>query len=125
MLHAAFNRDLDTVLRIFGARQPGEEQPAETSAKKVKARIMADADFVMRAGGGGSTIPVLDAARKMIVATEKYAPAPKGFGDDLIGLTALSMTPGESILETVRQMCDSSDHQRRVALQAALTPATN
>jgi hypothetical protein len=105
MLRAAFNKDLATVLQLFGVKAQGELESAETSANQVKASTMADAAFVVRAGGAGSTVPVLNAARRMISASEKFAMPTNNAGDDLIGLTALSLDPGQSILATLQGLC--------------------
>lgn len=125
MLRAAFKNDLDTVLQIFGTRTSREEQPSETSAKKVKTSIMAEADFVIRAGGCCSKVPVLDAARRMIAATEKHAVGRQANGDDVIGLTAVGLTPGESILQTLSGLTDKSNFNRLAALQTAGEPEKN
>jgi hypothetical protein len=119
MLRAAFNGDLETILQIFGTRTPREEKSAEVTAKKVKESIMAEAHFVVRAGGGSSKVAVLDAARKMIAATEKFAAPSQGLGDDIVGLTAIGLTAGESILKTAQGLLDDTEFDARLALQAA------
>ena len=119
MLRAAFHNDLQTVLGIFGTRMPHEHQSSEVSAKKVKARIMADADFVVRAGGASSKVQVLDAARRMIVAAERYAVPTQGLGgDDFIGLTALGLNPGQSILDTVKGLMSNTAYNEQLSLQS-------
>jgi len=119
MLRAAFNGDLQTVLDIFGAKTSPEAKPAETLAKRVKERILAGADFVVRAGGANSKVPVLDSARKLIVATEKYAPTKTGLGDDEIGLTAVGLSVGESIMATINGICENEQYNRLRAFQEA------
>lgn len=105
MLRAAYKQDLETLLAIFGSRTPSDLESAETSAKQVKAATMADAAFVVRAGGAGSTVPALNAARRMISASEKFAMQTNNLGDDIIGLAALSLDPGQSILATLQGLC--------------------
>ena len=126
MIRAAFHGDLDTVLEIFGSRTPREEQSSEVSMKRLKSRTLADADFIVRAGGSSSKVPVLDSARKMIEATEKYA-SPTGLGgDDIIGLTAIGLNPGQSILETVKGLLmDDSNYEPVASLQLLDKPGTN
>ena len=129
MLRAAFNNDLQTILQIFGTRTPVPEQPADASAKRVKSRIMADAEFVVRAGGSSSRLPVLDSARKIIAASEKNVVPKRANGDDVIGLTALSMNLGDSIMANLMGSADDSEYNARLAKQdaerAAGNPATN
>jgi len=129
MLRAAFNNDLQTILQIFGTRTPVPEQPADASAKRVKSRIMADAEFVVRAGGSNSGLPVLDSARRIIAAGEKNVVPKRANGDDVIGLTALSMNLGDSIMANLMGSADDSEYNARLAKQdaerAAGNPATN
>ena len=68
-------------------------------------------------------LPVLDAARQMIVAAEKYAAPAQGLGDDMIGLTALGLTPGQSIMESVRGLMNKTNFDEEVFRQAALPTA--
>lgn len=117
MLRAAYHGDLETVMQIFGSRTPQTEQSAEVSAKRVKTRILADADLVVRAGGAGSKVPVLDAARRMISAAEKFAGTKPSAGDDVIGLTAIGLDPGQSIMATLEGLVDNTDYNRRVAIK--------
>jgi hypothetical protein len=126
MLRAAYYNDLDTLLKLFGSRTKREEQSSDVSAKNVRARIMADADFVVRAGGASSKVGVLDSARKMIVATEKYAGPKQEFGDDVIGITAIGLDPGQSILETVKGLLmDDSNYEPVASIQLLDKPGTN
>jgi hypothetical protein len=129
MLRAAYNNDLPTILQIFGTRAPAPELPADVSAKRVKARIMADAEFVIRAGGSSSGLPVLDAARRIIAAGEKNVVPKRANGDDVIGLTALSLSIGDSIMANLRGSADDSEYNARLAKQDAEraegSPATN
>jgi len=120
---------LQTILQIFGTRTPVPEQPADASAKRVKSRIMADAEFVVRAGGSNSGLPVLDSARRIIAAGEKNVVPKRANGDDVIGLTALSMNLGDSIMANLMGSADDSEYNARLAKQdaerAAGNPATN
>jgi hypothetical protein len=100
IFRAAYNNDLDTVLHIFGSRKPSAEQSSDVSAKNVKERILAGADFVVRAGGVNSQIPVLDAARRIIVAGEK-ATANQNRNAPSDALSDVGMTYGESIRATI------------------------
>ena len=119
MLRAAFNNDSQTVLQIFGTRTKREEQPSEISMKRLKSRFLADADFVVRAGGSSSKVPVLDAARKLIVEAEKNYHSPqREFGDDLIGLTAIGLSPGQSILDTVKGLMSDAVYNDQLSLQS-------
>ena len=119
MLGAAFRNDLATVLQIFGSRAPSTLQTDEFSAKQIKTSTMADAEFIVRAGGAGSKIPVLAAARRQIVATEKNAAPAKGLSDSVAGLTAISWSPGDSISATVEGLIDNSDYHKLVAAREA------
>ena len=129
MLRAAFNNDLQTIFQIFGTRISAVELPADVSAKRAKARIMADAEFVIRAGGSSSNLPVLDSARRIIAAGEKNVVPKRANGDDVIGLTALSMNLGDSIMANLMGSADDSEYNARLAKQdaerAAGNPATN
>lgn len=120
MLRAAYYNDLETLLKLFGTRMPHEEQSSDVSAKQVKKRIMSDAYFVVRAGGASSKVAVLDSARKLIVAAEKnYDGTKQGFRDDAIGLTAIGLDPGQSILETMKGLCANTAYEQQLAIQEA------
>jgi hypothetical protein len=126
MLRAAYYNDLETLLKLFGTRMPHEEESPEVSAKQLKKRILSDAYFVVRAGGASSKVAVLDSARKLIVAAEKnYDGTKQGFRDDIIGLTALGLDPGQSVLETVKGLMDNTAYDRQLALQEAGNPEKN
>jgi hypothetical protein len=126
MLRAAFHNDLDAVLQIFGSRTKREEQSSEVSTKRLKTRFLTDADFVVRAGGSGSKVPVLDAARKLIVEAEKnYRGPQQEFGDDIIGLCAIGLNPGQSVLETIKGLTDNTTYDQQVSLQALSDPRKN
>ena len=126
MVRAAFHDDLETILQIFGARTKPNVQSAGLTAKQVKARILADADLVIRAGGSSSKVPVLEAARKMFVATEKnVGPNLQSIGDDRMGLTAVGLTPGKSIMDAVQRLTDDTLFKKRLALYDAAKADSN
>ena len=84
-------------------------------------------DFI--SGGSSSGLPVLDAARRIIAAGEKNVVPKRANGDDVIGLTALSMNLGDSIMANLMGSADDSEYNARLAKQdaerAAGNPATN
>lgn len=132
LLRAAYNGDLKTVLQIFGSRTAREELPAAASMKRLKTRIFSDAEFVVASGGGCSKAPVLDAAKKLLMAGEKFAQSENKYGDDVMGLTAVGLSMGGAIMDELRRQIEGiqPDHTEKLArLNAAckelgIDPAT-
>jgi hypothetical protein len=131
MLRAAFHRDLPTVLNIFGCPTSAEPMSAGDLTNELKTNLLAAANHVIKSGGinqGG--VPALEAARKLLIASERNPVRQSPLGEDRLGLSALgSLNPGESILETVRRMNDDSEYNKRLnhqlLEQLAKEPSSN
>jgi hypothetical protein len=121
MLRAAYRYGLDAVLEIYGSKVNREELPLDVYAKKLKAQVLAEANHIAEAGGlNQANLPVMNQAFKLLLAAEN-ADAPKtGTTDSQMGLTAVGLNPGESILATALQLNDHSQYNRMLKLQKDL-----
>jgi hypothetical protein len=120
MIRSGFNGDFDAIMQIFGSRAKSDELSVQASANSFKSCVLAEADFVIRAGGANSKMPLLETARKLIEANDKNTGRSRQSQADEMGLTAIGLTdPGASILEHLRLANDDSDYERKLALQEA------
>jgi hypothetical protein len=109
------------VLRIYGIKTGQGEQSSDVLAKKLKARIMTEAWHIAQTGGMNQTdMPVLKEAIKLLVAAENDDSPKNDSTDSQMGLTAVGLSPGESILETVKGLNDDFHFNRMAKRQRDL-----
>jgi hypothetical protein len=121
MLRAAYNYGLEAVLEIYGITTELEEMPSELYARKLKSRLMAKSFSIAQSGGINQTnLPVMNHAFKLLLAAENTDAPITGTNDSQMGLTAVGLNPGESILATALQLNDHSQYNRMLKLQKDL-----
>jgi len=119
MIQAAYNSGLDTVLRIYGARRESEiPMTPRMCAQKFNSQALAEALHLAETGGlNQADSPVLKHAFKLLGAAGNASGLDAGPPDAEMGLTAVGLGPGESILKTIATLTDDSWYEKKLKEQ--------
>jgi hypothetical protein len=119
LLQAGLIHGAEQVLWLAGITPEQTDSPvAEKYLKDFEQELIANAIHLARGGHlNCKTAPGINHAKSLLTANRNAVAPPRSQGDDEMGLGAVGMTPGESIMATVERLNDNSWYDAKLAEQ--------